>query len=80
MVSHTWIFFFFWSLIALIRLTISRYPYPIFDLLTVPQRAVLFTVSGLLMSGSTMGLKWVYGKVNGIEKFKKDALNPVKSD
>lgn len=67
-------------LFALTRLTISRYPYPIFDLLTTPQRVVLFTVSGLLMSGSTMGLKWLYGKVNGIEKFKKEALNPAKSD
>jgi hypothetical protein len=41
---------------------------------------MLFSVSALLMTGSTMALKWVYGKVNGIEQFKKDAINPTKLD
>ncbi|CAJ2513403.1 Uu.00g015220.m01.CDS01 [Anthostomella pinea] len=54
------------------------YPYPIFDILSTWQRALLFTVSALLMTGSTMMLKWLYGKVNGIEGFKKEAVtNPV---
>ncbi|KAI1339620.1 FAR-17a/AIG1-like protein [Xylariaceae sp. FL0016] len=50
------------------------YPYPIFDVLTKWQRALLFTFSALLMTGSTMTLKWLYGKINGIESFKKDAI------
>lgn len=29
---------------------------------------------------STMGLKWLYGKINGIEELKKEAMNPVKVD
>ncbi|KAK6072520.1 integral membrane protein [Seiridium cupressi] len=49
------------------------YPYPIFDMLSTWQRVALFSVSALVMTGSTMVLKWVYGKANGIEKFKKEA-------
>ncbi|KAK3996464.1 hypothetical protein QBC44DRAFT_339458 [Cladorrhinum sp. PSN332] len=52
------------------------YPYPIFELLSTGQRVVLFTASGLLMTASTLGLKWVYGKLNGIEQFKQEALHP----
>lgn len=29
---------------------------------------------------STMGLKWLYGKINGIEELKREALNPIKVD
>ncbi|KAI0489613.1 FAR-17a/AIG1-like protein [Xylaria cf. heliscus] len=43
------------------------YPYPIFDILSTWQRATLFTFSAFLMTGSTMSLKWLYGKVNGLE-------------
>jgi hypothetical protein len=57
-----------------------RYPYPLFALLSTWQRVALFTVSATLMTASTMMLKWVYGKVNGIESFKRDALNPLKVD
>lgn len=32
------------------------------------------------MTASTMVLKWVYGKLNGIEQFKKDALKPTKAE
>jgi len=32
------------------------------------------------MTGSTMVLKWVYVRVNGIEEFRKSALNPMKID
>ncbi|KAI1075087.1 FAR-17a/AIG1-like protein [Whalleya microplaca] len=54
------------------------YPYPIFDMLSVWQRALLFTFSALLMTGSTMMLKWGFGKINGIEEFKKEAVtNPA---
>ncbi|KAI0151908.1 FAR-17a/AIG1-like protein [Hypoxylon sp. NC0597] len=50
------------------------YPYPIFDILSTWQRALLFTFSASLMTGSTMMLKWTYGKINGIEEYKKDAV------
>ncbi|KAI0009113.1 FAR-17a/AIG1-like protein [Xylariaceae sp. FL0662B] len=54
------------------------YPYPIFDMLSTWQRALLFTFSASLMTGSTMMLKWWFGKINGIEKFKKEAVtNPA---
>ncbi|KAI0136307.1 FAR-17a/AIG1-like protein [Xylariales sp. AK1849] len=54
------------------------YPYPIFDVLNTWQRALLFSFSALLMTGSTMALKWAYGKLNGIEKFKREAVtNPA---
>lgn len=49
------------------------YPYPIFDILAPWQRAALFSFSALIMTGSTMTLKWVYGRVNGIEQFKNEA-------
>ncbi|KAI1421077.1 FAR-17a/AIG1-like protein [Xylaria sp. FL1777] len=40
------------------------YPYPIFDILNTWQRVTLFIFSAFLMTGSTMLLKWLYGKVN----------------
>lgn len=45
----------------------GRYPYPIFDVLNVWQRAILFTISASLMTGSTLLLQWLYGKINGTE-------------
>ncbi|KAI0387259.1 FAR-17a/AIG1-like protein [Hypomontagnella monticulosa] len=54
------------------------YPYPIFGILSTWQRALLFTFSASLMTGSTMLLKWTYGKVNGVEEFKREAVvDPV---
>lgn len=41
------------------------YPYPIFDVLDVTGRAGLFAGSAVLMTISTLCLKWVYTKVNG---------------
>lgn len=26
------------------------------------------------MTGSTMALKWIYGQVNGVEQFKREAV------
>jgi len=60
--------------------TTARYPYPIFELLVTWHRVLLFTFSAVLMTGSTMALKWIYGAVNGIEELKKEALNPIKLD
>ncbi|KAI8944160.1 FAR-17a/AIG1-like protein [Xylaria longipes] len=50
----------------------GRYPYPIFDILSTWQRALLFAFSASLMTGSTLSLKWLYGKVNGLERSRKE--------
>lgn len=42
-------------------------PYPLLEILTTPQRAGLFIGSALVMTLSTVVLKWLYGKVNGVE-------------
>jgi len=41
------------------------YPYPLFEALTTPWRAVLFAFSAIVMTLSTVTLKWLYGRVNG---------------
>ncbi|KAK0729409.1 FAR-17a/AIG1-like protein [Apiosordaria backusii] len=56
------------------------YPYPILELLKFWQRVILFSVSAVLMTASTLALKWLYGKINGIEEFKKEALHPIKME
>lgn len=56
------------------------YPYPIFDLLSTWQRVLLFTFSASLMTGSTLALKWIYGKVNGNQELKEAAKHPLKVD
>ena len=60
------------------QLTRTSYPYPLFGVLNTWQRVLLFGTSAALMTGSTMVLKWVYGKLNGIEEFKREATKPVK--
>lgn len=59
---------------------LARYPYPLFHVLTTAQRVALFTGSGITCAVSTVGLKWLYGKINGIDRFQKEALNPIKVD
>jgi FAR-17a/AIG1-like protein len=56
------------------------YPYPIFDILSTWQRALLVTVSAALMTASAMLLRRVYGVINGIEEFKKDVFHPDKAE
>lgn len=41
------------------------YPYPLFAILSAGQRVGVFSASALLMVGSTVCLKWLYGRVNG---------------
>ncbi|PPJ52187.1 hypothetical protein CBER1_09912 [Cercospora berteroae] len=41
------------------------YPYPIFDLLSTPQRIGLFAASAFLMTLSTSVLIWLYAVING---------------
>jgi len=43
------------------------YPYPLFATLSTPQRAILFAGSAVTMTGSTIVLKWLYGRVNGLQ-------------
>lgn len=43
----------------------GRYPYPLFEQLNTPSRALLFLLSAVIMTGSTATLKWLYGRVNG---------------
>ncbi|RAL63012.1 hypothetical protein DID88_004098 [Monilinia fructigena] len=43
------------------------YPYPLLGHLDTTQRAVLFAGSALIMAGSTLMLKWLYGRVNGLQ-------------
>ncbi|KAH8762531.1 FAR-17a/AIG1-like protein [Diaporthe sp. PMI_573] len=76
----TFLAFAYWAWIEYTFSYNQTYPYPIFTLLSTPQRVGLFTFSGLTCAISTMGLKWLYGKINGIEEFKKEAANPVKLD
>lgn len=49
-------------------------------MLTTPQRVGLFTGAGVLAALGTMGLKWLYRQLNGIEEFKREATNPIKAD
>ncbi|KAK6495862.1 hypothetical protein TWF481_002907 [Arthrobotrys musiformis] len=42
------------------------YPYPIFELLDTPKRAMLFGGSAVTMAVMTLVLKWAYGLLNGI--------------
>ena len=41
------------------------YPYPIFEMVGLEGRVGLFAMSAVVMTGSTVMLKWVYGMVNG---------------
>ncbi|KAH9908676.1 FAR-17a/AIG1-like protein [Xylariomycetidae sp. FL2044] len=66
--------FLYWFWVEYAKSKNGWYPYPIFDILSTWQRAFLFTFSALMMSTSTMILKWFYGKVNGIESFKREAV------
>jgi hypothetical protein len=56
----------------------QTYPYPIFELLNPPLRALLFTFSACLMTGSTIMLKWLYGRINGLEHMQREAHQPLK--
>jgi len=50
------------------------YPYPLFEALSTTQRAFLFAGSAVTMTGSTLMLRWLYGKVNGLEGEKNAKL------
>ncbi len=56
----------------------NRYPYPLLELLSTPQRVLLFSVSAGLMTLSTFLIQWVYGKVNGLDGLEVRARKPAK--
>ncbi|KAK3362069.1 FAR-17a/AIG1-like protein [Lasiosphaeria ovina] len=66
--------FLYWSWLELCFTKNGWYvPITSLGLLTTWQRVVLFGFSATMMAGSTIALKWVYGKVNGTDKFKRGA-------
>jgi hypothetical protein len=60
--------------------TSRRYPYPLLALLSTWQKLFLGVVCVALMTCSTMILKWVYGRVNGVEELRSGAFNSIKID
>jgi hypothetical protein len=48
------------------------------QLLNTPQRALLFAFSGCLFTISTIALKWLYGRINGVEQMETEAKKPLK--
>lgn len=49
----------------------SSYPYPLFGQLDTTQRVALFTGAALTMTGSTVVLQWLYGRINGLKGAEK---------
>ncbi|KUJ22645.1 integral membrane protein-like protein [Mollisia scopiformis] len=47
------------------------YPYPLFAALDTTQRIFLFTSAAMTMTGSTIMLQWLYGRVNGLRGAEK---------
>ncbi|KAL0939039.1 uncharacterized protein CTRU02_205649 [Colletotrichum truncatum] len=70
--------FLYWGWVELCFSKNGSYPYPIFAILNTAQRVGLFTFSAMLMTASTILLKWVYGWVNGFERLEKEAYKPLK--
>lgn len=52
------------------------YPYPLFEILDMKGRIALFTVSAFLMALNTITLKWLYGRVNGLESLEYPQARP----
>ena len=55
----------YWFWVERCYLNNGYYPYPLFEAVTTPWRVVVFVMSAVLMTGSTMVLMGVYGWVNG---------------
>ncbi|KAI5466131.1 FAR-17a/AIG1-like protein [Mariannaea sp. PMI_226] len=78
MALGTGLAFAYWYWVELCFSNNGWYPYPLFEFLTTTQRVFLFTFSAGLVTASSSGLKWVYGKVNGYEQAQKEAHKPLK--
>ncbi len=55
----------------------DSYPYPLFELLTTTQRVGLFTGAAMLMTISTIVLKWLYQQLNGNLSGRAGRSNPA---
>lgn len=49
-----------------------------FGLLDTTQRALLFTFAAFLATMSSVGLKWMYGRINGYAPARREAHKPLK--
>jgi hypothetical protein len=67
LITSTSIAFLYWFWIELCYSRNGFYPYPIFTMLSTPQRVGLFAGSGITMWAVASGLRWLYRVVNGIE-------------
>lgn len=57
--------FTYWFWIELCFSKNGFYPYPLFDVLNSTQRVALFGSSAVVMTGSTIMIKWLYRQING---------------
>jgi len=57
----------YWFWVELCYSHNNFYPYPLFDQLPTAGRIALFAGSAVVMAGSTMMLRWLYGIVNGTQ-------------
>lgn len=60
--------FTYWFWIELCYSKNGFYPYPLFALMDTNQRIALFVGSAVFMTLSTVILKWLYVRVNGVDK------------
>lgn len=58
--------------------TPCTYPYPLLEQLSTWHKLFLCIITAALMTGSTIALKWVYGRFNGVEELRRGAFNPIK--
>ncbi|KAF2684695.1 hypothetical protein K458DRAFT_442529 [Lentithecium fluviatile CBS 122367] len=68
LLTSTTIAFLYWFWIELCYSRNGFYPYPIFTILSTPQRIGLFAASGITMWGVGSALRWLYCAVNGIDE------------
>ena len=76
MALSTVLAFTYWFWIELCFSHNGFYPYPIFEMVGTAGRVGLFTLSAVVMTVSTVILKWVYSVANGnVEKGERTALD-----
>ncbi|KAL4730446.1 hypothetical protein ACLX1H_002481 [Fusarium chlamydosporum] len=78
MAISTALAFAYWSWVELCYSHNGWYPYPLFELLSTGQRTALFTFAAVLVTVSSSGLKWLYGRVNGYQTAQREAYKPLK--
>lgn len=67
LVTSAGIAFTYWFWIELCYTRNGFYPYPLFEILGTGERVGLFGGSAVVMTASTFVLKWLYGRVNGVD-------------